>query len=428
MWTKPYSYREGTAIAVGLMLVGLMLQLSVGPIDWDIFMWPANIVALLLLVAIVVAIEMLRGKVYFLRFITTGAAAVPAIATAVVLTIIMGITPQVSAATAPKDPLGLTRMLGFWPFVLVYFWMTLIVGAKAADQLRHLRHSQKASMLSHIGLFTVLACGTLGSADMQRLRMFCEQGKPEWRGLDAWNNVVQLPFAIELDRFTIDQYPPKLMVIDAQGRPLPLDKPDFLSVDSGFTASELQGWQVSVVRCIDSAMPSALAQMVHTVGNNMSQYIRLDSLGQTRIHPDYVASDEPGSECAMLVKATKGNTTCQGWISCGSYRFPYQGLQLDSIHTLVMGSREPRRFASTVDVYTIDGKSLRAEITVNHPLTVKGWKVYQYSYNEQMGRWSTLSVFELVSDPWLPVVYFGILLLAVGAVLMFVPKRKEARR
>lgn len=428
MWTKPYSYREGTAIAVGLMLVGLMLQLSVGPIDWDIFMWPANIVALLLMVAILIAAELLRGKVYFLRFITTGAAAVPAIASAVVLTVIMGITPQVSAATAPKDPLGLSRMLGFWPFVLVYFWMTLIVGAKAAEQLRNFRRSQKASMLSHIGLFVVLAYGTLGSADMQRLRIFCEQGKPEWRGLDAWNNVVQLPFAIELDRFTIDQYPPKLMIIDAQGRPLPQDKPDFLSVDSGFTASGLQGWQVSVARRIDSAMPRALARMVHTMGNEMSQYIRLDSLGQARIRPDYVASDEPGSECALLVKATRGGIVRQGWISCGSYRFPYQGLQLDSAHTLVMGSREPKRYASTVDVYTIDGKSLRAEITVNHPLTVAGWKVYQYSYNEQMGRWSTLSVFELVSDPWLPVVYLGILLLALGAVLMLVPKLKEARR
>lgn len=72
-----------------------------------------------------------------------------------------------------------------------------------------------------------------------------------------------------------------------------------------------------------------------------------------------------------------------------------------------------------VTVYTKDGKAINAEIEVNHPLSINGWKVYQLSYDEQMGKWSTLSVLELVRDPWLPVVYLGILLLAIGAVGMF---------
>lgn len=36
-----------------------------------------------------------------------------------------------------------------------------------------------------------------------------------------------------------------------------------------------------------------------------------------------------------------------------------------------------------------------------------------------MGRWSNSSIFELVTDPWLPMVYTGIALLLLGAVLMF---------
>ena len=47
-------------------------------------------------------------------------------------------------------------------------------------------------------------------------------------------------------------------------------------------------------------------------------------------------------------------------------------------------------------------------------------KTYQLDFNKEQGKWSTLSVYELVSDPWLPATYVGIYLLIIGAVLMFV--------
>ena len=55
----------------------------------------------------------------------------------------------------------------------------------------------------------VLTCGTLGSADMLRVKMFCEKGQVEWRGLDTFSAVHHLPVAIQLEKFTIDEYPPK---------------------------------------------------------------------------------------------------------------------------------------------------------------------------------------------------------------------------
>ena len=46
-----------------------------------------------------------------------------------------------------------------------------------------------------------------------------------------------------------------------------------------------------------------------------------------------------------------------------------------------------------------------------------------------MGKWSNLSVFELVKDPWLPVVYIGIFMLLFGAVGMFLTasRKKEVK-
>lgn len=47
MWTRPYGMKEGFLIGGGLIIAWLMLELSVGPIDWDSFRWPVNCIVLL---------------------------------------------------------------------------------------------------------------------------------------------------------------------------------------------------------------------------------------------------------------------------------------------------------------------------------------------------------------------------------------------
>lgn len=37
MWKKPWTLREGFVIGFGLIVVGLILQWSVGPLYWDVF-------------------------------------------------------------------------------------------------------------------------------------------------------------------------------------------------------------------------------------------------------------------------------------------------------------------------------------------------------------------------------------------------------
>ena len=160
-----------------------------------------------------------------------------------------------------------------------------------------------------------------------------------------------------------------------------------------------------------------LSKMVGKMPSGMMANIRMDSLGQARNKDGYIATTASGSACALLVKVTTGvydkeggylrlrkvlQRSVIGWITSGSYLFPFQTLKLDDGRMLVMPNREPRRFASLVDIYTQSGKNVRTEIEVNKPFTIEGWKIYQLSYNEQMGKWSNLSVFELVTDPWLP--------------------------
>lgn len=440
MWNKPYTLKEGTAIVAGLLVTGGLLQVTLGPLEWGLFAWPANFITLILFVFLLIVAYLLRKRSYFCLFMSTMQAAIPAIAAAAILTLIMGVTKQVAEGKRPMDPVGLTKMLSFWPFILVYVWMTAILGEVTINQIARFSWRRFPTLVSHVGLFLILTCGTLGSADMLRVKMYCETGQPEWRGLDAFNNVHQLPVAIQLEKFTIDEYPPKLMLIDKTGRPLPQDKPENLLVDNGMKSGQLLDCKIDILKRIDNAVPVMLSKMIGKMPEGMMGNIRMDSLGQARNKDGYIASDASGSACALLVRVTRGvnangssdshlikgqKQVMTGWITSGSYLFPYQALRLKDGRMLAMPNREPRRFASLVNIYTQGGQNIQTEIEVNKPFTIEGWKIYQLSYNEQMGKWSNLSVFELVTDPWLPVVYIGIFMLLIGAVGMFLTASRK---
>ena len=420
--------KEGTAIVVGLVLVGMLLQLSMQPLDWALFMWPANGITLITLLIALFLFYFLRRRVYFFRFMTTMQAAIPAIAAAALLTIVMGLTRQVPAEQEATDPVGLSKMLNFWPFILVYFWMTIIVGEVTIRQIAHFSWRRLPVITSHLGLFIALTCATLGNADIQKLKMYCEKGQPEWRGLDAHNKVHELTIAIQLNQFTIDEYPPKLMIIDKIGHPIPQKKPEILVIDDNFKPGTAAGWHIQVDKKIEDAVPAQLASMVKNMPKKMQGMVHMDELGMAMKKGGYIKSSMPGSACAISITATKGGVTKKGWVTCGSYQFPQETLKLEEGKTLVVASREPKRYASNVNIYTQDGKNELTDIEVNKPYSINGWKIYQLSYNEQMGKWSNISVFELVRDPWLYAVYLGIYLLIIGAVGMFLTASKNKEK
>ena len=145
----------------------------------------------------------------------------------------------------------------------------------------------------------------------------------------------------------------------------------------------------------------------------------------------YVAWGSSGAVTALFVEAQRmegdhpvGRPSV-GWVTCGSYLFPFQELKLTQHLSLVMARREPERYASRIHIYTRSQKNIVATVEVNKPVAVDGWRIYQLSYDEAMGRWSETSTFELVKDPWLPAVYVGIYLLLAGAVLIFVVAQKR---
>ena len=282
--------REGFLIGGGLIFAGLMLELSVGPVDWDAFRWPVNGIVLAGFLVLIAIIFLLRKRVYGFQFIGTYKAAIPALVYAVVLTIIMGLTRQT------VNGVWLNNMLSFRPFVLIYVYIAVILGQIILRRTLHFQWKRDIPfLLNHLGLFLAMTTATLGNADMQRLKMIIVKGEPEWRALTSQQQIVEMPIAIELKEFIMETY------------------------DDG----------------------------------------------------------------------------------------------------------SPRRFASDIQILTKSGKNIQTTVEVNKPVEVDGWKIYQYGYDTQMGAMSQTSILELVSDPWLPLVYTGIYMMLAGAVCMFVMGRRK---
>lgn len=404
MWTSPWKYKEGFLICAGLFITGLMLQWTAGSVNTDLLNYPLNLYAGTLYLCLLILVSLLSRRIPRLRWFAGYEAALTSIFSFLVLVVWMGLIPQTTGADASRG-FGFTDMLSAWPFVLLFVYFTSIVGLVTIRRLVHARLKDIPFLLNHAGLFIALTGAILGNADLVRLRLTSYEGKPEWRAADDRGALHELPLAVELVSFTIDEYPPKLMAIDNEtGKALPEGRPEALLVDDSLTVGTVTGWEVQV----KDFLPRAAA----ILGKDTMNFVAYPSMGATTAV--YVAARHPQT----------GNRR-EGWVSCGSFMFPYKALRLDDRLSLIMPEREPRKFSSEVKIYTPGKKIYSPIIEVNHPFSVNGWKIYQLSYDETKGKWSDYSVFELVKDPWLPVVYTGIGMMISGAVCMFVFAQKK---
>ena len=243
MLTKPWTLRVGFAIGGVLIAIGLLLTVTVGPVVWEAFAWPVNGIAMGVLVALLVMMHALRRRVYVFHFLSTNAAAIPAIAYVVVLTIVMGLTRQ------SAEGHGLYNMLTFWPFVLAYVYLTIVLGLVVLRRLCAFKPSQWRRdipfLLNHLGLFLTLTTATLGNADMKRVKMITYVGQLEWRAFNARMEVVEMPIAIQLRRFILEtyddgsprRYASELEVVTRTGK-------DFLATVDVNHPLKVDGWKI----------------------------------------------------------------------------------------------------------------------------------------------------------------------------------------
>lgn len=395
-WQKPWSYREGTIISFSIILLGFAFQAVTGGMLIRPAGFPWNLISGLIFILLLVTSYWVFKKHPVMHWLGSVKAALPAILTFTALVLLMGFIKQ---DVAPQSDfarlLGLNQLIKTWPFILINIYLMILLGIVTLKRLTPFNLKNAGFFINHFGLFLVLFSTALGSGDVQRLSMNCYQGQPEWRAVDGSGAVTELPLAIELKKFNIDEFRPKVAVIDnTSGKILELkgkSQLELLDRDS----FELAGYRIVTGQFLESS----------------------GKLGDA-----YFQVNEPGSVNAAKLRVTElsGKGTVEGWISNGSYVRQPEALKLNANHSLVMLPAEARKFSSELSIRTKSGKDLNTVIEVNKPFEVDGWKIYQLSYDTELGRWSNLSVLELVKDPWLPVVYLGIFLMMAGAVFLFI--------
>ncbi len=403
IWQSPWGYAESVAIVAGVVLIGLTLQLVIGPFDFFLLTNPVNIITGLVILLASALLSIFAPKSNFVRWISGVPMSVSLIGALLFLSLIMGLTPQVAEGAEPNLRLGFDSMTRAWSMVLIYLLTLFSLGTLIFRRFRGLKIATLSSMLNHIGLYLVLFAAGLGYADMERYVMYVSEGETQWRVYDSQKSVKELPIAIKLNDFDMDHYPPKLVVIDrSTGEVQPAHEPQYFQIDPDVAVGELNGYRVEVVEYIHKAVRGS------------------DST--------YREVPMPGAMPAVEVRVTDGaGLSLQGWVCAGNIAQAYMTLPLSDSYSVVMTQAEPRRFVSHVEVFTESGENMEAEIVVNSPLRVGHWMIYQYGYDDAMGSLSTYSSFELVYDPWLKPIYFGVVLMMLGAVLMIIKGRRRSR-
>ncbi len=384
-------------IVLELILLGLIFEVLTRGKGAPKLAWPVNIFVGAGIIILLILIYTLYKKKPIIRWLSSIPAAISAITFFAFVVLLLGFIPQDNPeAGRVVSMIGLTSVKSSWLMMISGMYFLVTLGFVAIRRALPLNRKNLGFLINHAGLWITIAAGYLGSGDLQRLSISLMEGHDFTS--NAYNQktqqVIDLPFSIKLEDFYIDQYNPKIGLLDARTNTLYNEDENSLVLIEDSLKTSILHWDLQVLEY----WPDAL--------RGMHSFYRTDSVGSA-----------PAARIIAINKMT-GDTTA-GWVSSGSFRVRQEYMMLDQHYYLVMLSPEPRKFASDIILTSEDKEEIALTLEVNKPFKYSGWKLYQQSYDDRMGKWSQISIIEAVRDPWLPVVYTGIFLLLAGAVYLF---------
>lgn len=359
--------------------------------------WPDGGLALFAFIAVIVGLRLLLGRLAPAWLDTLGGTRLGVVCLVVLglWAAPLGIFAQVATGPAPIH----LRVLSAPPFIAA---LLLLLATLAWAMLAHLARGLRPSSLflvNHLGVFIAVAASLFGAGDVRRLDIWVAEGDLAWTGTptppDTDRTPVELPFALHLHTLAVDHYPPRLTLLRASdGESLLPRGAGPLPLAPGLRAT-LADHAIEVLEFTENAPWSPLAR-------------------------------DPLPAARLRVVAPDGRTS-EGWVTAGHGRVPPLYLGLGATVAALTDPR-PREFRSDltlVEPGRTDG--LTTSVRVNHPLRHDGWWIYQKGFDTDRAdgrRWSRL---EAVRDPWLPALYTGLSLMALGALLALARAASLAR-
>lgn len=396
LWRFPWGYKESFLVALEIMLFGMIIEVLTRGEGSARLSFPINILAGLALITGIIFANIQFKRQALTRWLSSVPAAVSAISLFALLVLLQGFIPQ----NPPVKPniitlTGLDHLKNSWLFTICGIYLLFILGSVIVRKVIPFRRDNLPFLLNHLGLWIALAAGSLGSGDLKKFNIYLpENGTFTSFAYDRYNHAQALPFSIRLTSFDITYFSPDLALIDAAtGEIADRDKESFYEPSEGGLFMFME-WQINIEDYLQTAF----------------------------CHDgDYFEKDSAGAAPAARVSAFNKNSgqSTGGWVSCGSYLVPHSHLPLGKDYLLVMTFPEVQRYSSEVIIRRSGERTDTTMIEVNKPCRISGWILYQFSYDQEKGKWSDFSVIEAVNDPWLPLVYLGIFLMLGGSVYMF---------
>lgn len=367
--------------------------MTVGDIDNSFLRYPWGAILAVNYLYVLVVLRVQSDKWLCLRQLWDRCACISSLASMVVMTIVFGLTRQDPETGGIAGALGFSRMTSSWQFNLLLFYFMTTVGLTVIDDIMHIRRRRVAAVLSHAGVFALLVTGIFGGADKERVSITAPLDRPVNVGTDGRGAETELPFAVTLREFRMDEYPPKLYLLDTRSETSSLD---FLSVETEGAEAEIDGWRIRAERSIDMA-------------------------GRMPDDDEYRPMKHVGAAPAVYVTAENiaSGRRSEGWVSCGSHIFEPSYLLLDGGYAVAMPRREAKRYLSRITVTDAEGRRENCDVEVNSPARVGSWRIYQVGYDTARGRWSAISVLECVRDPWYVIAHAALWLMLAAGVVMF---------
>ncbi|MDR2912711.1 MAG: cytochrome c biogenesis protein ResB [Alistipes sp.] len=215
---KTDAYSSSGAMSLSVIVVcafaaaGFALQLAAGGFNLHTLAYPVDALMGGAMVLLCVAMAIVRDSA-FVRWFTGVPMSVSLIAGLGLLALIMGLTPQgatpMGGTAEVSARLGFSEMTSSWPFVMIYTLLLLSLGGLIARRLAEFRARDWAFHMNHLGLWLILFAAGLGSADTERYIVQVDEGAVTKRGYDDRGMPREMPIAVRLHDFTMEEYPPQ---------------------------------------------------------------------------------------------------------------------------------------------------------------------------------------------------------------------------
>ncbi len=400
-WESPWGYNESFLIGFSLIFIGFMLEIFGGKNVEVELIYPNNI-----FFGIVYSLVLLFSYIFFkqlnlIKWLLGVPAAISSFVLIIILVMVMGIIPQdPNYGGKIINNLGLNKITTHWAFFFIIFYFLTALGFVTVKRIHQL-FSKTAPLnirnvgfvLNHFGLWFVVLTALLGANDIQHLKIKLDKGTPYNVATTSKGEDVILDFFIQLNKFTVKEFPSKLAIIDnVSGEVLHNNGKNLFEISDSLSYT-FKNYKIEVSDYIENSAP---------FGKKYVQILQMGALPSAKIR----------------ITNTDTNVVKEDWVCSGNFMYQYQSLKFSDDYSILMTMPEVKHFQSKISLYSKETTESSIDIEVNKPYDFGGYKIYQLGYDEKKGKWAEYSILELVKDPWLNIVYFGLYLLIAGTVIL----------